>query len=406
MNLSYFIAKRISKSEDGSFSSTIHKIAIASIALGLAIMIISFLILFGFQNTVKEKIFGLSSHIQVTKYTLSNSLESVPVNNQNEFYQDYSKYGYIDHVQEFAYKAGLIRTNEEILGVVIKGIGKDFDLDRFQEYMIEGEFIKFDSSSYSKDIVLSRTISNKLKVGVGDQITIHFFQNPPRVRRLTISGIYETNLSEYFDSKMVIGDIDMIRKLNGWADSLSGGFEVYLKDYRNEHLAEQELDNTLDYDLFIEKVSDKFIQVFEWLGLIRRQVNIFLTLILFVVCFNMISIILILIMERTQMIGMLKALGATNKQIRRVFSYTGMQLVAKGLILGNVLALTLCALQYYFKLIPLNAKDYYMSYVPISWDWQIIFTLNILTFIVVMLILAIPTLFITRIQPIRAIRFD
>lgn len=406
MNLSYFIAKRISKSEDGSFSATIHNIAIVSIALGLAIMIISFLILFGFQNTIKEKIFSLSSHIQITKYTLSHSLESVPVSNQNDFYQNYDQYSFVDHVQEFAHKAGLIRTEEDILGVVIKGVGEDFDLTRFDEYMVEGEFITFDSADYSRDIVLSKTIANKLNVGVGEKITIHFFQNPPRARRLTVSGIYETNLSEYFDSKMVIGDIDMIRRLNGWADSLSGGFEVYLKDHRDERYAEKVLDSSLDYNLFIEKVSDKFIQVFEWLGLIRRQVNIFLSLILFVVCFNMISIILILIMERTQMIGMLKALGASNKQIRKVFSYTGMQLVGKGLILGNVLALSLSSLQYYFKIIPLNAKDYYMSYVPISWDWEVIIFLNILTFIVVMLILALPTLFITRIQPIRAIRFD
>lgn len=406
MNLSYFIAKRISKSEDGSFSATIHKIAIVSIALGLAIMIISFLILFGFQNTIKEKIFSLSSHIQITKYTLSHSLESVPVSNQNDFYQNYDQYDFVDHVQEFAHKAGLIRTEEDILGVVIKGVGQDFDLDRFDEYMVEGEFIAFDSADYSRDIVISKTIANKLNVGVGEKITVHFFQNPPRARRLTVSGIYETNLSEYFDSKMVIGDIDMIRRLNGWADSLSGGFEVYLKDHRDERYAEEVLDSSLDFNLFIEKISDKFIQVFEWLGLIRRQVNIFLSLILFVVCFNMISIILILIMERTQMIGMLKALGASNKQIRKVFSYTGMQLVGKGLILGNVLALSLSGLQYYFKIIPLNAKDYYMSYVPISWDWEVIIFLNILTFIVVMLILALPTLFITRIQPIRAIRFD
>ena len=377
-----------------------------SIGVGLAIMIVSFFILFGFQNTVKDKIYSFSAHLNITKFTLSHSLEEIPVSNELDFYKDYSEYELIDHVQEYALKAGLIRTEEEIFGVVLKGVGPDFDESRFQENMLEGDFISFDSSSYSKDIIISKSISNKLRLNVGDRITVHFFQDPPRARRLTISGIYETNLSEYFDEKVVIGDIDLIRRLNDWPDSLAGGFEVYVKNPEQAAAVEHQLDNTLPLDLYVEKISDKFIQVFEWLDLIRRQVNIFLTLILFVVCFNMISVILILIMERTQMIGILKAIGAENGLIRKVFNYTGMRIVAKGLIIGNSLALTLCGIQYYFKPITLNPRDYYMSYVPISWDWEIMILLNILTFVVVSIILAIPTFFITRVQPIKAIRFD
>lgn len=409
LNLSYFISKRISSSDNirkGAFSSIINRIAIISIALGLAVMIVSFSILFGFQNTVKEKLYSFSAHLQITKFTLSHSLEEIPVATTNDFYQDYSDYNLIDYVQQFALKAGLIRTDDEILGVVLKGVGQDFDYSKFESNMVEGEFIQFDSISYSKDVVLSKIIANKLNIKVNDDITVHFFQNPPRARKLTVKGIYETNLSEYFDDKVIIGDIDLIRRLNDWPDTLAGGFEVYLKDAESAKIVEQQLDDDLPLDLYVEKVSDKFIQVFEWLHLIRRQVNIFLGLILFVVCFNMISVILILIMERTQMIGILKALGAENGLIRKIFNYTGMRIVAKGLLLGNSIAIGLCALQYYVKIIPLNPKDYYMSYVPISWDLDVIILLNVLTFLVVSFILAISTIIITRIQPIKAIQFD
>ena len=406
MNFPYYISKRIRKSSQGSFSSTIHRIAVVSIGIGLSIMIISFLILFGFQNTVKEKLFGFSGHLQVTKYTLSSAVEELPISNQNDFYLNYKKIDGIRHVQQYAYKAGLIRTEEEILGVVIKGVDTDFDIDQFSENMVAGEFITVDTSGYSKQVVVSQVIANKLNLSVGDRMTIHFFQNPPRARKLTVSGIYETNLSEYFDDKMILADMGLIRRLNNWADTLSGGYEIYLDDYNKMNQVESILDNTLDYNLFVENISDKYRQVFNWLHLIRRQVNIFLVLILSVVCFNMVSIILILIMERTQMIGMLKALGATNKQVRMVFNYSGLQLLGKGLFLGNVIGLSLCAIQYFFKVIPLNAKDYYMSYVPISWDWDVVIILNILTLAIVYAILAIPTLLIVRIRPIRAIKFD
>lgn len=369
-------------------------------------MIISFLILFGFQNTVKEKLFGFSGHIQITKYTLSNVVVELPVSNKNDFYLNYKKIDGIRHVQQYAYKPGLIRTKEEILGVVMKGVDIDFDIDQFSENMVAGEFLKVDTSSYSKQVVISQVIANKLNLSLGDPMIIHFFQNPPRARRLTVSGIYETNLSEYFDDKIILADMGLIRRLNNWADSLSDGYEVYLDDYRQVDEVIAQLDETLDYNLFVEKISDKYIQVFDWLHLIRRQVNIFLCLILCVVCFNMISIILILIMERTQMIGMFKAFGATNKQVRMIFNYAGLQLLGKGLLLGNALGLSLCAIQYFFHVIPLEAKDYYMSYVPISWDWDVVLILNGLTLIVVYAILAIPTLLIVRIRPIKAIRFD
>lgn len=406
MNLSYFISKRISSEKQDNFSATIHKIAIASIGLGLATMIISFLILSGFQDTVKNKIYSFSAHLQVTKFTMGNSYEETPISTNNEVFNNYGQIDFIDHIQEYTHKAGLIKTEEEVLGIIFKGVTARFDTVSFRENLIEGRFIHYDPENYAKEVILSKNIADKLELSVGQDVIIHFFMNPPRVRKLKVVGIYETNLSEYYDDKFVIGDMALIQRLNNWADSIAGGMEVYIKDIKKIEEAEAQLDEMLPYDLFVEKVKDKYIQVFDWLMLISRQVNIFLTIILFVVCVNMISIILILIMERTRMIGLLKSLGATSRQIRRIFAYSGMQLIVKGLALGNLIGLGLCAIQYYFQVIPLNPRDYYMSYVPIGWEWGIVLILNVLTFVVVSLIVMIPTAVISRINPIKTLRFD
>lgn len=406
MNLSRFISKRISGEQQESFSSTIHKIAVASITLGLAAAIVSFLIMKGFQETVKDRIYSFSGHIIITKFSMSNSMEETPLNFNIPLYKNYKQLGFVHHIQEYAHKAGLIKTEDEVLGVVLKGVGKSFDSTAFKSNVIEGRFIHFLDSGYSNEVLLSKIIANKLNVKVGDAITIHFFQNPPRLRRLTIAGIYETNLSEYFDGKVVMGDIGLIARLNDWTDSIAGGLEVFVKDVNHIDDAGQAIAERIDYDLNIESVNGKYIQVFEWLNLLSRQVNILLMIILIVVCVNMISIIMILVMERTQMIGMLKALGANNKLIRTIFVYNGINLIVKGLLLGNALGLVLCYIQYQFKLIKLNPEDYYMSFVPISWHWEIVIMLNVLTFLVVTVVLLLPTAIISRISPIKAIRFD
>lgn len=406
MNLSYFISKRISRGYQEGFSSTIHKIAIVSIAIGLAASIVSFLIMKGFQETVKEKIYSFSGHILVTKFSMNNSTEEQPMDFGIELYSEPEKYPFVRHVQEYAHKVGVVKTDDEALGVLIKGVGKSFDVASFRENIVNGEFIEFKDSAYSSDVVLSKTIAQKLKKEVGDEIIVHFFQNPPRFRRLKVTGIYETNLSEYFDSHIILTDIRMIQRLNDWPDSVAGGLEVFVKDPEQIDEAGAAIGERMDFDLNIERVSDRFIQVFEWLELLSRQVNILLGIILTVVCVNMISIVLILVMERTQMIGMLKALGASNGFIRSVFIYNGVNLILKGLVLGNLLGLGLCYIQYKFKLIELNPRDYYMSFVPISWHWEIVLSLNLITLGLVTLILLLPTMAISRITPIKAIRFD
>jgi lipoprotein-releasing system permease protein len=406
LNLSYFIANRISTEEREGFSSTIHKIAIGSIGVGLAALIVSFLILKGFQETVKHKIYGFSGHLLVTKFTMNNSLEAAPINYNIDLFNHSQNYPYVAHVQEYALKTGLIKTDEDVLGVILKGVGKSFDLNAFNENMLEGRFIDLPDSGYAHEVVLSTVIARKLKANVGDDLIIHFFQNPPRYRRVKVTGIYETNLSEYFDSRVIMGDIRMIQRLNDWADSICGGLEVFASSIGGIEDAGRGIGERIDYDLNIERVSDRYMQVFEWLDLVSRQVNILLVIILIVVCINMVSIVLILVMERTQMIGMLKAMGANDSFIQRIFMHRGVNLILKGLLFGNLLGLGLCFLQYQFEIVKLNAADYYMSVVPISWHWETVALLNLLTFIVVTIVLLLPTMIISRVNPVKAIRFD
>jgi lipoprotein-releasing system permease protein len=360
----------------------------------------------GFQETVKEKIYSFSGHILITKFSMNNSTEEQPMDFGIDLYNQQDKYPFIRHIQEFANKIGVVKTDDEALGVMIKGVGKSFDLELFNENMVEGQFIQFQDSGYSSQVVLSKIIASKLKKKVGDEVVVHFFQNPPRFRRLRVSGIYETNLSEYFDSRIILSDIRMIQRLNDWPDSVAGGLEVFITDPDQAESAGAAIGEMMDYDLNIERVSDRFIQVFEWLELLSRQVNILLGIILIVIGVNMISIVLILVMERTQMIGMLKALGASNGFIRSVFIYNGVNLILKGLVVGNIIGLGLCYVQYKFKIMELNPRDYYMSFVPISWHWELVVFLNLITLGLVTLILLLPTMAISRITPIKAIRFD
>jgi len=406
LNLSYFLSKRISTGHKSGLASAINAIAIATLSIGLAASIVSFLIMEGFQSTVKNRVYSFSANILVTKLTLSNSMEEQPIDVNIPLFRNPTQFSNVRHVQEFSHKTGLIKSDGEVLGIVLKGVGRTFDQQTFSENMVAGNFLNFPDSGYSREVVVSRIIANKMRLNPGDEITVHFFQDPPRFRRLTVSGVYETNLSDYFDNKLIIGDLRLIQRLNDWPDSVAGGLEVFVKDVQQVDATYAQIGESMDFDLLTEKVSDKFVQVFEWLGLVSRQVNILLGVILIVVCVNMISVVLILVMERTQMIGMLKALGSTERTIRSVFVYQGINLILRGLLLGNIIGLGLCFLQDRFKLIPLNPHDYYMSYVPIAWDWPMIVSLNVLMFAVVTVVLWVPTTIISRIAPIKAIRFD
>ncbi|WP_026462703.1 ABC transporter permease [Adhaeribacter aquaticus] len=404
MNTARYISSKISDSGSNSFTASVTKIAITSIAIGLAIMIVSFSILEGFRNEIQNKIFSFAAHLQISKYDTNNSFDNEPVSIR-AVEEDLQNIPEIKKYQSFAFKTAIAKAGDDVLGIVLKGVDKNYDLTPMQGNLVEGQTIAFTDTAASNDIMISQQIADKLQLNIGDKATFYFIQNPPRVRRFTVVGIYKTGLEE-FDQAYVIGDIQHIRDLNKWADTLAGGYEVVLKDFNQIDTVATTIFNNMNYDLQLEKITDQYAQLFDWMKLLKKNVVIFLVLIFFVATFNMVSTVFIMILERTNMIGLLKALGATDKQIRQIFFFRGLNLTIKGLVWGNIIALGFCFVQDKFKLIPLDPENYYMETVPINWNFNIIILLNVLTLALTMLSILIPTFMIARIKPVTAIKFD
>lgn len=405
MNLSYFIAKRISFKKAGGFSATIHKIAVGSLALGLAVSLVSFMVLGGFQKTVSEKVYGFTGHYQVQRFTMSNAFEEAPFSLNSQFSKTYKELPFITKVQSFAHKAALIKGDEEVEGVLMKGVGQDFDTLGFKKYVIDGRMLQIPDEGTSNEVMLSQFIANKLLLKVGDKITLYFVQDPPRFRRVEVVGIFQTYL-ENFDEKIIIGELQTIRNLNDWTKDQIGGMEIFVDDFNSIDSYTPIIEEYMDYDLKLISSQEKFLEIFDWLSLLDNNVYVFIGLIGFVAIFNMGAILFILIMERTQMIGLLKALGSTNQQIRRIFFWNGINILLRGMVIGNAIGLGIGLLQDQFRLIPLDAESYYMSYVPIDWNWIAFFLINIGIVALTAAVLWIPVMVISKVDPIRSIRFD
>ena len=407
MNVARYISQKIDGGADsGSFTSSVTKIAIISIAMGLAVMVVSFAILQGFRNEIQNKIFSFGAHLQISRYDTNNSLEVAPIAGPR-LVEELHRFPEVKSTQPFAVKTAIIKTKDEVLGVVLKGISESDGASPMRANMQAGKFISFPDSAASDDVLVSRKVADKLRLAVGDKALFYFIQNPPRIRQFRVSGIYSTGLDE-FDEVYVIGDIRQIRELNSpaWPDSLVGGMEVVLKDFNTLDKTADNFYERLPYDLKIDKITDQYAQLFDWLQLLNRNVIIFLILIIFVATFNMVATIFIMILERTNMIGILKALGATDNQIRRMFFFRGLSLTVRGMVIGNIIAVGFCAIQYYFRVIPLDPENYYMDRVPISWDPRMLLLLNVATFVTSLLAVLVPTYLIARIKPVVAIKFD
>lgn len=404
MNIARYISSKISDTGSESFTASVTKIAIISIAIGLAIMIVSFSILEGFRNQIQSKIFSFAAHLQVSKYDTNNSFEREPISTRM-VESDLRPVADIAYFQPYSFKTAIAKAGDEVLGIIVKGVDKNYHMQPMQENLVAGRTIAFTDTAASNDIMISEVIARKMKLKVGDKATFYFIQNPPRVRRFTIAGIYKTGLEE-FDQTYVIGDMQHIRDLNKWDDTLAGGYEIVLKDFTKIDTVANIIFDRMHYDLQLEKITDQYAQLFDWMKLLKKNVIIFLVLIIFVATFNMISTIFIMILERTNMIGMLKALGATDQQIRSIFFFRGLSLTLKGLFWGNIIALGFCYVQDRFKLLPLDPENYYMDTVPIYWDVPVFILLNAITLVLTMLSIIIPTLMITRIKPVNAIKFD
>ncbi|HOW31364.1 MAG TPA: ABC transporter permease [Bacteroidales bacterium] len=406
MNYELFIARRIVHSGRGSFSGPVVKIAIASVAIGLAVMIIAVAIVTGFQKQIQEKITGFAAHIQIARFDENSSYELSPVNRNQKFLTELKSVKGIRHIQVFGTKAGIIKAAEQMQGVVFHGVGSDFDWKFFNDKMVDGSTFRVSDTSANDSVIISRSISKLLKLNTGDALRMYFFiNNQARGRKFVISGIYETGLEE-FDRMYVFGDIAHIQKLNGWDSSQVSGFEVYITDYRDIEKMGKTVYDAVGYDLNARTIRDLYPQLFDWLSLQDMNVVIILVLMILVAGITMISTLLILILERTGMIGMLKALGSANTSIRKVFLYNSAYIIAKGLLWGNVTGLLLCFIQLRFHVISLPVESYFMSFVPINLNFLHIILLNAGTIICCIAMLLIPSYIITKISPVKAIRME
>jgi lipoprotein-releasing system permease protein len=414
MNLPYFIAQRLIKGrrEETSFSRPINVIAIIGIAMGLAVMILAVAILTGFKNEIREKVVGFGSHIQIMNFDSNISFETSPISDKQKFVDEIKKIPGIKHIQVFGTKAGIIKTVEDIQGVMLKGIGSDFDWSYFQSNMIDGDVFTVTDSIRGTSVIISKKISDMLKLKTGDSFAMHFVQDPPRVRKFTISGIYETSLEE-FDKIYVFCDIGQIKRLNGWEDDQVSGFEVFIDDFDDLDIMTMAVRDAIGYRIIEEEtkfkvtnVRFKYPQIFDWLNFQDINVVIIVILMLIVAGFNMISGLLILILEKTNMIGILKALGSEDNTIRKMFMYQASYLIGKGLLWGNLIGIGLAYLQFKTGVITLDPSSYYIKTVPVNLDLTHILLLNAGTMAVIVIMLLVPSQLISRITPIKAIRYD
>jgi lipoprotein-releasing system permease protein len=414
MNFPYFIAQRLIKGrkEEASFSRPINIIAIIGIATGLAVMILAVAILTGFKQEIREKVVGFGSHIQIMNYDSNISYETTPISDTQSFVQEIKKIPGIKHIQVFATKAGIIKTDEEIQGVVLKGIGSDFDWSYFSSNIVDGSVFTVTDSSRTDKVIISKKLSDMLKLKTGDSFAMHFIQDPPRMRKFTISGIYETSLEE-FDKIYVFCDIGHIKRLNGWDESMVSGFEIFIDDFDDLDAMTQKVKDAVSYKVSEEEamykttsIQKKYPQIFDWLNF--QDINVIIIIILMVVVagFNMISGLLILILEKTNMIGILKALGSDDKTIRKVFLYQAAYLIGKGLLWGNVIGLGIAYLQLKTGLISLDPSSYYIKTVPVNIEMAHILMLNAGTMAAIIIMLLVPSQLISRITPVKAIRYD
>lgn len=415
MNWKLFIARRIYKNnEEGekSVSKPAVRIAIAGIAIGLAVMIISVAVVIGFKHEVRDKVIGLGSDILITSLDEAQSYQVTPIVGDDSLMSILKDMPGVKHVQRYATKPGMIMTSDNFQGIVLKGVGQEYDMSFLQRHLIEGEIPAFTDSVSSSQALVSKAIADRLGVKVGDKLYTYYVENNVRARRLTVAGIYQTNFSSY-DDLFLLTDLRTVVRLNSWKEGQVGGLEVSVDDYARLNETNEQLllffnERTDKYGgkYYSQTVEEVYPQIFAWLGLLDVNVWVILILMVGVAGFTMISGLLIIILERTNMIGVLKALGADNTSVRKVFLTLAVFLIRKGMLWGNVLALACCGVQYFFHPIKLDPAVYYIDAVPIElnvWVWLL---LNIGTLVVSVWMLVGPSYLISRILPARSIRFE
>ncbi|MEA1874117.1 MAG: ABC transporter permease [Bacteroidota bacterium] len=414
MNTERFIARRLMQGKTGNsnYSRPIVKIAVWGISIGLIVMILAVAVLTGFKQEISNKVIGFGSHLQVRNFDNNISYETIPITENQEWIEDAKAIPNVNRIQKYITKAGIIQTEDYIQGVVMKGVDNDFSWKFLNNYLIKGDTLTITDTANSNNIVISANIANKLNLKLGDKVKMFFIQEPPRMRRFKIRGIYDTQLEE-MDKIFVFCDIKHLRKLNNWEDDQVSGFEVNINDVEQLQAVDLALtrlvgskyspDNSV---LAVDNVFDQYPQIFDWLSLQDKNTWVILILMLIVASFNMISGLLIIILERANMIGIMKSIGANNISIQKVFLYHAAFLIGRGLLWGNIIGIGLCILQQQFGIIQLDPSSYYVATVPVNLSFLPILLLNLGTIFITVLMLILPSMLVTRISPAEAIRFD
>ena len=411
MNYELFIAKRIiaAKEYKSSISSPIIKIAIVAISLGIIIMMIAMATGIGLQQKIREKIAGFNGHIQITNFDNNYSeitLEPVSIN--QDFYPNFSNISNVKKVQVYATKGGIIRTASDFEGIILKGISKDYDWSFFEEYLVEGNLPDYTKDT-SLDVLISKEISNRMHIDVGDEFNILFVKEDPSkapwLRVVKAVGIYNSGFQD-FDENFVIADIRHIQKMNRWKENEVGGFEVLLNDFDEIEEKSNEIYTQTASTLNSQSIIEKYPAIFEWIGLFDNNIYLIIAIMIIVAGINMITALLVLILERTQMIGILKALGSSNVSIRKVFLYNAGYLILKGLFWGNIIGLFLLFAQKYGGFITLDPNTYYVTTVPIYINLKYLVALNLGTLVLCLSMLIIPSIIISKVNPAKSIKFE
>ena len=412
MNASRFIARRLAADKGGRANTVMVKIATLSVAIGLSVMIFSLGVIFGFKREISEKLTGFLSHVQIRHFDHNTSYETVPISADQPFLDTLPWIPGFGHMNRYAIKAGVLKGEEAIQGVVLKGIGPDYDWTFFRKNLKAGELPVVSDSIRNKDVLISDRLARQMKLNVGDKFEMMFIQNPPRRDRFKVSGIYETDL-QTVDNILVLGDIRNVQRLNGWTSDQITGFELATVDFdRLETLGNNvfdALDGMSDRNegqLMVTNLRESNPVIFDWLDTHNLNAVIIITIMLLVAGFNIIAALLIILLEKTSMIGILKALGMPDSGIRRIFVLRSSRLVLKGMLWGNAVGLGFCYLQQYTGLLKLNSEGYFLSHVPVYIDWGSVGLLNLGIFAAAILFVFIPTSIVSRIRPEKSIRFE
>jgi lipoprotein-releasing system permease protein len=409
MNLASFIAWRVAFNKNTSFSRFIIRIAIIATGISVAVMILTFGLTNGFQSTISQKVFSFWGHLRVQQFLGSNVniAEESPIQKNDTVLRVLKKSPDVKTVQAFATKNAILKTNEAVEGVMFKAVEKDYDFSNLSEFLKSGHWLTFPDSGYSEQVVLSEYTAGQLKLKVNDKILIYFIQPngaPPRPRKLTVAGLYRSGIDEY-DKLIAICDLRLVQRLNDWKPNEIGGYEIFLKDYHKMDTAAVTLYDQLPLDWTVKSTKELYPNIFDWLNLQNQTIALVIIVMVIVAILNLITCLIILVLERIKMIGILKAVGARDRSIQSIFLYHGAIITILGIVAGDIVALLLAWLQQRYQFIKLPEEAYYISTAVVNLEWWHIAAVDGATFLVCFLTLRIPTIIVKRVQPVRAIQF-